>query len=155
VLSSVCHVSHVQLTVPNQKIFASPQDVEAAFYEALERCDIEAMMAVWAEDEEVVYVPPGGPRLVGYALIREAWQQVFANGRKLRVRLSQQTTVTTPFAMVSTVLEHISTLDDESVSAPVAATNVYVRGALGWRMVAHHASAVPPNSIAEAPRILH
>jgi ketosteroid isomerase-like protein len=141
--------------VPSQKIFASPQDVEAAFYEALERCDIEGMMAVWAEDEEVVCVHPGGPRLVGYATIREAWQRIFAGGSKLRVRLSQQTTVSTPFAMISTLLEHIATLDDDKLSAPVAATNIYVRGALGWRMVAHHASPVPPNSIAEAPRILH
>lgn len=141
--------------MPGQKIFASPQDVEAAFYEALERCDIEGMMAVWAEDEEVVCVHPGGPRLVGYATIREAWQRIFAGGSKLRVRLSQQTSVSTPFAMISMLLEHIATLDDDKLSAPVAATNVYVRGALGWRMVAHHASPVPPNSIAEAPRTLH
>ena len=113
------------------------------------------MMTVWAEDEEVVCVQPGGARLVGYAMIREAWQRVFANGRKLRVRLSQQTAVTTPFAMVSTLLEHIAAVDDENLSAPVAATNVYVRGALGWRMVAHHASPVPPNSVGEEPRILH
>ena len=141
--------------MPSQKIFASPQDVEAAFYEALERCDIEAMMAVWAEDEEVVCVHPGGPRLVGYTMIREAWQNVFANGTRLRVRLSQQTAVSTPFAMVSTLMEHIGTADNENLSAPVAATNVYVRGALGWRMVAHHASPVPPSSVAEAPRTLH
>lgn len=141
--------------MPGEKLFATPQDVEAAFYEALERCDIEAMMAVWAEDEEVVCVHPGGPRLVGYTMIREAWQHVFANGRKLRVRLSQQTSVTTPFAMVSTLLEHIATVDNESMSAPVAATNIYVRGALGWRMVAHHASPVPPDSLGEAPRVLH
>ena len=141
--------------MPGQKIFASPQDVEAAFYEALERCDIDAMMTVWAEDDEVVCVHPGGPRLMGYAMIREAWQHIFANGTKLRVRLSQQTAVTTPFAMVSTLMEHIGTADNDSLSAPVAATNVYVRGALGWRMVAHHASPVPPDSVGEAPRILH
>ncbi len=141
--------------MPSQKIFASAQDVEAAFYEALERSDIEAMMAVWAEDEEVVCVHPGGPRLIGYAMIREAWQRIFTNGRKLQVRLSQQKTVTTPFAVVSTLLEHIVSLDDGKLSAPVAATNIYVRGALGWRMVAHHASPVPPSSIGEEPRILH
>ena len=141
--------------MPSQKIFASPQDVEAAFYEALELCDLEAMMAVWAEDEEVVCVHPGGPRLVGYSSIRDAWQRVFANGSKLRVRLSQQTSLSTPFSMVSTVLEHIGTHDDQQLSAPVAATNVYIRGALGWRMVAHHASPVPPDSIGEGPRILH
>ncbi len=141
--------------MPSQKIFATPQDAEAAFYEALERCDLDAMMAVWAEDEEVVCIHPGGPRLVGYSTIRDAWQRVFANGAKLRVRVSQQSTVSTPFAMVSTLMEHFATLDDKNVSAPVAATNVYVRGALGWRMVAHHASPVPPNSVGEAPRILH
>jgi len=141
--------------MPSQKIFASPQDAEAAFYEALENCDIEAMMSVWAEDEEVVCVHPGGPRLVGYATIREAWQNVFANGTRLRVRLSQQTTVSTPFAMISMLLEHIATADNENLNAPVAATNIFVRGVLGWRMVAHHASPVPPSSIAEAPRTLH
>ena len=34
------------------RIFPTAQDAENAFYEALERCDLEAMMAVWAEDEE-------------------------------------------------------------------------------------------------------
>ena len=139
----------------SQKIFASAQDVEAAFYEALERSDIDTMMAVWAEDEEVVCVHPGGPRLVGYTMIREAWQRIFAHGRKLQVRLSQQKTVTTPFAVVSTLLEHITSADDGNLSAPVAATNIYVRGLLGWRMVAHHASPVPPDSVGEDPRTLH
>lgn len=141
--------------MPSQKLYASPQDVEAAFYEALERGDIDAMMAVWAEDEEVVCVQPGGPRLIGYTAIREAWQRIFSSGKQLKIRLSRQTAVTTPFAMISTLLEHIATRDDENLSAPVAATNVYVRGALGWRMVAHHASPVPPDSIGEAPRTLH
>lgn len=141
--------------MPDRKIFASPQDVEAAFYDALERSDLEAMMSVWAEDEEIVCVHPGGPRLSGYSVIREAWQRVFAGGRKLRVRLSQQVAVTTPFAVVSTLLEHISNQGDENLSAPVAATNVYVRGAVGWRMVAHHASPVPPDSVPELPRVLH
>ena len=141
--------------MPERKIFASAQDVETAFYEALERFDIDAMMAVWAEDEDVVCVHPGGPRLVGYTTVREAWQRIFANGRKLQVRLSQQKTVTTPFAVVSTLLEHIASTDDGKLSAPVAATNIYVRGALGWRMVAHHASPVPPSSVGEEPRILH
>lgn len=141
--------------MPSQKIFATPQDAEAAFYEALERCDADAMMAVWAEDEEVTCIHPGGPRLVGFASIREAWRRIFANGMRLKLRLSQTTSVSTPFAVVSTVLEHFTTLDDQAVSAPVAATNVYARGALGWRMVAHHASAVPPVSVGDESRILH
>lgn len=141
--------------MPSDKLYASPQDVEAAFYRALEHGDIEAMMAVWAEDEDIVCVHPGGPRLIGYTAIREAWQRVFSSGKQLKVRLSNQTSVTTPFAVISTVLEHIATIDDENLSAPVAATKVIVRGAMGWRLVAHHASPVPPDSIGDAPRMLH
>jgi hypothetical protein len=49
-------------------------------------------------------------------------------------------------------MEHISVRDDESVRAPVVATNVYVRSALGWRMVLHHASLTPPDAGTDAPR---
>ena len=45
------------------KIFPTAQDAETAFYEALERCDLEGMMAVWAEDEEIVCVHPAGGRV--------------------------------------------------------------------------------------------
>lgn len=141
--------------MPSQRTFATPQDAEAAFYEALERCDADAMMAVWAEDEEVTCIHPGGPRLVGYSTIREAWRRIFANGMRLKLRVSQSTSVSTPFAVVSTVLEHFSTPNDQAVAAPVVATNVYVRGPAGWRMVAHHASAVPPTNPGDDSRVLH
>lgn len=138
-----------------KKIFASPQDVENAFYEALERADLEAMMAVWAEDEDVVLLHPGGPRLVGYSAVRDAWRRIFESEARLDVRISQQHVVTTPFAVMHSVIEHVSIRDREGVAAPVAATNCYMRGALGWRMVAHHGSVVPPDSLTEPPKILH
>ena len=145
----------------NQRIFATPQDVEAAFYEALEQGDLAAMMAVWGEDDDVVCVHPGGPQLVGYARIREAWRRIFEHGRKLEVRLSTPTVTTTRFAVVHSLIEFIAMRDSSAsggtgaTNAPVAATNVYARGATGWRMVAHHASPVPPDSLVETPRILH
>jgi ketosteroid isomerase-like protein len=138
--------------MPNKPIFPTPQDAEAAFYEALERADLEAMMAVWAEDEEIVCIHPGGPRLVGYTSIRESWRRIFDGGARLQVRLSHPTSVQGPLAAITTVMEHISVRDDESVRAPVVATNVYVRGALGWRMVLHHASLTPPDAGAETQR---
>jgi len=141
--------------MPLPIIFASAQDAEAAFYEALERTDIEAMMRVWAEDEDVVCVHPGGPRLVGYSLIRAAWQHIFTHGGRFFVRVSQQSTVSTPFALISSVVEHIGSRDNEQLRAPVAATNVFVRGPMGWRMVAHHASALPPDSVGDDAKTLH
>lgn len=135
--------------------FATPQDVEAAFYEALERADIEAMMLVWAEDEEIVCIHPGGPRLAGYAVVREAWRRIFSGGPRLHVQITSLSAIANPFSAVHSVMEHIGVKDDPSQQAPVLATNVYVRGPAGWRLVVHHASPAPPDSITEAPKVLH
>lgn len=136
-------------------IYTSPQEAEAAFYEALERGDLEAMMSVWSEDEEIVCVHPGGPRLTGYATVREGWRNIFSGGSKLKVQLLALSTLHGPFAAIHSVIEQIAIVGEKHLAAPVVATNVYVRGALGWRMVVHHASPVPPNSIGDAPQVLH
>jgi ketosteroid isomerase-like protein len=139
----------------DKPIFPTPQDAEAAFYDAIERASLEMLMQVWAEDEEIVCVQPGGPRLTGYPAIRETWRRLLEAGPRFRIRLSATTTVQTPFAAIHTVIEHISMRDDESHRAPVVATNVFVRGALGWRLVLRHASATPPELSNETPKTLH
>jgi ketosteroid isomerase-like protein len=140
--------------MPKKPIFTSPQEVETAFYEALERGDLEAMMNVWSEDDEIVCVHPGGARLAGYALVRETWQRIFT-GSRLKVQLLALSTVHGPFSAVHSVIEQIGVVGEKHLSAPVVATNVYVRGALGWRMIVHHASPVPPSSVGDAPQVLH
>ncbi|HZV55450.1 MAG TPA: nuclear transport factor 2 family protein [Rhodocyclaceae bacterium] len=141
--------------MPDKPIFPTPQDAEAAFYDAIERGNLDMLMTVWAEDEEIVCVHPGGPRLTGYANIRETWRRIFEGGVRFRIRLSGSTSVQTPFSAVHTVIEHISVRDDESQRAPVVATNVFVRSALGWRLILHHASPAPPEAINETPKVLH
>lgn len=138
----------------SKAIFATAEDAEASFYDALERADLEAMMSVWAEDEEIVCVHPGGPRVTGYAAVREAWRRVFEHGQQLRVRLQAPTVVQGPFSAVHTVIELVSVPGEEQKRTPIVATNVFVRGPAGWRMVVHHASPAPPDSIGE-PRTLH
>jgi ketosteroid isomerase-like protein len=136
-------------------IYTSPQDVEQAFYEALERGNLEAMMSVWAEDEEIVCVHPGGPRITGYAMVRETWRRMFDGGARLQVKLLALSSLHNPFTAIHSVVEQIAIRSENQVSAPIVATNVYVRGALGWRMVVHHASPAPPDSIGEIPPVLH
>jgi ketosteroid isomerase-like protein len=139
----------------DKPIFPTPQDAEAAFYDALERIDLETLMSVWAEDEEIVCIHPGGPRLTGYAAIREAWRRIFEGGPRLKVRLSGGTSVQTPFTAIHTIIQQVSVRDDESKRAPIIATNVFVRGPLGWRLVLHHASPAPPDMVTEMPKVLH
>jgi uncharacterized protein (TIGR02246 family) len=140
---------------PQKPFYASPQDVEAAFYDAIEKADLEAMMAVWAEDEEIVCIHPGGALLVGYMAVRESWRRVFEKGARLEVRVTQQARVQGPFTAVHSLIEQVANAGDRGPRAPLAATNVYARGALGWRLLVHHASPVPPDSLGEGPKTLH
>lgn len=139
--------------MPQKPFFASPLDVENAFYEALEQGDLEGVMAVWAEDEEIVCIHPGGPRLVGYATVREAWRRLFEGGNRLQLRASRQSIIQNPFTAIHSLVEQLGHPDR---SAPfVVATNIYVRGALGWRLVVHHASSAPPEVVDPVPKTLH
>jgi uncharacterized protein (TIGR02246 family) len=138
--------------------FASAQDVEQAFYEALERADLDAMMEVWADDEEVVCVHPGGPRLAGYDRVRESWAQIFRSNQRLQMRTSDQSTVQGMMFAIHSLHENITVVGERRPRPPVAVTNVYVRTGSGWRMVAHHASpapGVPAEAPSEAPKMLH
>ena len=60
------------------KLYPTPDDAENAFYDAFERGDLPAMMAVWAEDEDIICVHPTGPRLCGQDQVRESWAKIFA-----------------------------------------------------------------------------
>jgi len=137
---------------------APPDEIEQQFYEALQRGDIERLMAVWSDDEEISCVHPGGPRVIGAAAIRAAFEAIFGNGavnaRPEKVRRLQTLT-----SAVHSVLEHIQIMTgDGPQSAWVVATNVYLKGAQGWRLVAHHASPGSPREaqeIVEAASVLH
>lgn len=137
---------------------ASPDEIEQQFYEALQRGDIERLMAVWSDDEEISCVHPGGPRVVGAVAIRAAFDAVFANG-VVNARPENVRRLQTHACAVHSVLEHIQIMTAEGPqSAWVVATNVYVLGAQGWRLVAHHASPGSPREvqeIVEAASVLH
>jgi uncharacterized protein (TIGR02246 family) len=141
------------------RIFPTAQDAQNAFYEALERCDLEAMMAVWSEDEDIVCVHPAGQRLAGQAQVREVWRQMFAGGPSMRVRITQQVVIAGVMLEAHSVHENITVAGEQRPRAPMVATNVYLRTAAGWRMIVHHASPAPAEPAAEpasaSPKILH
>jgi uncharacterized protein (TIGR02246 family) len=128
------------------RIFPTAQDAENAFYEALERCDLDGMMAVWAEDEDIVCVHPAGPRLTGQDQVRESWAQIFSSGPRARVHITNQVAISGMMLAVHSVHENF-TLEGQArrdtPPLPVVATNVYLRTAAGWRMIVHHASPAP------------
>ena len=141
----------------NRPLFPTPEEAETAFYEALEKGDLEAMMAIWAEDEEVVCIHPGGQRLTGHAQVRSGWQTIFAAAPRLTVRITDRMRWLGGMMAVHSLLETFFNEGDPTPRGPVLATNVFVRGADGWRLLSHHASVAPETSMGsgDAPRVLH
>jgi ketosteroid isomerase-like protein len=131
-------------------LYASPQDAESAFYEAIGKADLDAMMAVWADDDDIFCVHPGGARIVGVEKVRESWRQIFASGQSLRFQLRESQVVQGMMLSVHSVYEVITVGGEARARPPVIATNVYLRTERGWRMVAHHASPAPATMPAEA-----
>ena len=122
------------------QIGGSADEVEAAFYEALHNADLEQLMACWADEDEIVCVHPGGPRLVGAAAIRQAFEQMFSVGA-IHATPERLRRIEALGAAVHNVLERVDQQTAEGMRrAWVVATNVYLKTAHGWRLVAHHAS---------------
>ena len=137
------------------RFFATPQDAEAAFYDAIERADLDAMVAIWAEDEEVVCTHPTGERLSGLAAVRDSWRQVLSVGPRASVRLSDPVPRDGIRLALHCVHEHYTVPGEETPRPPVIASNVYVRGAQGWHLLSRHASCAPGAVAADSSATLH
>ncbi|MCO5101481.1 MAG: nuclear transport factor 2 family protein [Burkholderiaceae bacterium] len=131
--------------------------VEEAFYEAMQRGNLEAMMALWADDEDVLCVHPGSDRFVGLAAVRESWARIFRHGR-VEIRRTDVRAHTGAVLAIHNVVEQTLSVDPRSAASAgvqvveCIATNVYVKQAGRWRMMLHH-SALRQESAAAGERL--
>lgn len=131
-------------------LYANSQEAEAAFYDAFGKNDLEAMMAVWADDEEIYCIHPGGQRIAGLENVRESWRKLFNNGQSLSFQLRSRHEIHGMMIAVHSVYEQITVAGQRPSPTPMLATNIYLRTDHGWRMVAHHASPAPSAPTARA-----
>jgi len=125
---------------PAAALASTPDELEARFYEALQRGDIDLLMLLWGDDDEVMCVHPGGPRVVGLNAIRASFTAIFANGG-IPVQPEQVHRLNWLGGAVHHLVERITVNTDQGEqTAWVLSTNVFVKGPQGWRLVAHHAS---------------
>lgn len=121
----------------------TPDQAEAAFYSAFESGDLEAMMAVWSDDSDIVCIHPHGPRLVGYQEIRDSWKQILTHSPRMRFKISELNTIRNEELAIRFVNENIHVEDVDEPNFAILATNVYRLTPDGWRIILHHASPTP------------
>jgi ketosteroid isomerase-like protein len=137
----------------------SPDDIEIAFYDAMRSGALDKLMACWADEDDIVCIHPGGPRLLGAATIRASFESMFSNGSGIPASPAQIRRVDSLASAVHHVLEQVEVMTPGGlVQAYVISTNVYHKTPQGWRLVVHHARTGMPDeaqALAQGTKVLH
>ena len=124
---------------------AEVEAVKAAnlrFYQAFGSLDLDEMDQVWENSARAMCVHPGWRLLTGWRDIRSSWEGIFYNTTLMHFTITDtRVVIQGDSAWVSCVENISSVMDGRATNFGVQATNVFVRGEGGWRMVHHHASA--------------
>ena len=111
----------------------------AAFYDAFERRSLDGMRDVWDHGDDVVCVHPGWPVLRGWPVVEESWRRIFDGPGRIQFIVTNEASRTTGDVAWVTLDEN---LVDRASTGTIAATNIFVRRADGWKLVLHHGSPV-------------
>ncbi len=127
-----------------------------SFYRAFEALDMARMEAVWARNAEIQCGHPGWRILRGWKPVMESWRRIFENTPRINFSLTDLSVeVSGDFAWVTLYENLISSVEGQNVGAMILTTNVFRKGADGWRMIHHHGSSVaqaaPPDD--ETPTV--
>ncbi|WP_129841677.1 nuclear transport factor 2 family protein [Streptomyces sp. RFCAC02] len=122
-----------------------------AFYEAVERADIDLLDALWLDDEEISVVHPGWPVIRGRGEVLRSYALIMANTEYIQFFLTDVEVSVRGGTAVATCTENILSggpAEDGGAMGPlvgglVVATNVFRRApGGGWRLWSHHGSPV-------------
>jgi len=124
--------------------FATPQDAEDAFYDALDESDPASMHAVWEDSDEVFCLLPMAAPSMGADAVRKSWAPLLHGEPRIDIEVRHLHWVEGDPLAIHLVEEHISVAGQHQKQPPIYATNVYRKGPGGWRMIMHQNSPSPP-----------
>ncbi|MBK1724616.1 YybH family protein [Thiocystis violacea] len=123
--------------------FATPQDAEDAYYDALESGDADAMPRIWDASNEVACLLPMTPMAIG-AQVQRLWRAIFEQGARFDIQVRHLTWIEGDDVAIHLVEERSLGQREGQAPPPIYATNVFRRGAEGWSLVLHQNSPTPP-----------
>lgn len=124
--------------------FATPQDTEDAFYDALDEGDVEAMRVAWDDTDETICLLPMLPVTVGRKATLESWEALLGGQVKIDVEVRHLQWIETPEIAIHLVEERVTVVGQPRPQPPMYATNLYRKREGGWRMIMHQNSPTPP-----------
>ena len=124
--------------------FATPQDAEDAFYDALDEANAATMKSVWDDSEDIFCLLPMAPVALGAGPVFESLAPLLQGQVRLSIEVHHLHWIELPGIAVHVVEEKVTFPGQSQPQAPVYATNVYRETETGWRLIAHQNSPTPP-----------
>ncbi|MDH5761514.1 MAG: nuclear transport factor 2 family protein [Nitrospinota bacterium] len=115
-----------------------------SFYDAFNKQDLSMMETLWQDDICARCIHPGWPVLKGYQEIIQSWDDIFRHNQHMEIKVSDEDVVIKDdFAWVS-CQENLFSIKMSGVqSSKVHATNLFQKVGGEWKMILHHAAAIP------------
>jgi len=128
------------------RTFDTPQDAEDAYYDALEEGDLTVLLTVWDEADDISCLLPMHPLAQGRSAVRDAFARLFARGQGIALSVKHLGWIDTGDIAIHHVEESPQSHAPGGQSPmAVYGTNIYRRGAEGWRLIVHqNAPTAPP-----------
>lgn len=120
--------------------FDTPQDAEDAFYDALESGDSDTMTQVWERSDDIACLLPMSPLIQGPEVLK-MWRAMFEQGAKFDIHVQHLGWIETEGMAIHMVEERMGGPEG---GQSVYGSNLFRRGADGWRLVLHQNSPTPP-----------
>jgi ketosteroid isomerase-like protein len=111
------------------------------FYSAFEKLDIKEMEKVWAKGADIQCGHPGWRILRGWGPVMESWKRIFENTPAIQFMLSDVSIQINDTPAGNTLRKSEQRVEGQPVSATILTTNIFEKGAEGWRMIHHHSSS--------------
>jgi len=121
-------------------IFSTPEAAEAAFYSAFETRNLDAMMAVWADDDSIACIHPLSAPLDGRAAVAAGWRSMFEAAGQFQIQVEIAHEIREASRVIRIVREYLVIGQETEPRPPILATNLYRKEGDGWNLVLHHAS---------------
>lgn len=114
------------------------------FYEAFNKQDAGLMKKVWLDDPSSMCIHPGWEVARGLDAIMQSWQIIFQGSAPLDIKLSKVEITASLDLVWLSCQENLYLITPDGVQMSIVhATNIFKQVDNDWKMVLHHASAVP------------
>ena len=142
--ASVSGLAHAQKSKSSDR--DAVRQANEAFYAALSARDVSAIQKVWSSDADIQNIGPRSRTAdIGWEAHKKSYERTFDAFPELKVSMPEpRIKVNGPTAWVSGLEQaQRKTKSGESVKGTNLGTSIFVKQSGKWRMVYHHASAIP------------